>query len=141
MVTESNFNRHDYLTHAPASFFSNGQLGNTSLHNFLSVFTQYCLRRSTLSYSIRLCASWGVRNVGYTAKSGDILFVGSTTQFQFRPDKPWKSEGRKKAPKYRTPVGDYDAFLPQHPAYQDYWDTEKLRNDAQELHSIAQSGQ
>jgi putative DNA primase/helicase len=53
--------------------------------------------------------------LGYTAKSGGILFVGKTTQFQFRPDKPWKSEGGKRAPKYRTPVGEYDAFLPQHP--------------------------
>ena len=53
--------------------------------------------------------------LGYAAKSGGILFVGKTTQFQFRPDKPWKSESCKKAPKYRTPVGEYDAFLPQHP--------------------------
>lgn len=65
--------------------------------------------------------------LGYTAKSGGILFVGKTTQFQFRPDKPWKSEGCKKAPKYRTPVGEYDAFLPQHPTQKDYWDAEKLR--------------
>jgi putative DNA primase/helicase len=65
--------------------------------------------------------------LGYTAKSGGILFVGATTQFQFRPDKPWKASGSKRAPKYRTPVGEYDAFLPQHPADRDYWDTAKLR--------------
>lgn len=65
--------------------------------------------------------------LGYTAKSGGILFVGKTTQFQFRPDKPWKSESGKRAPKYRTPVGEYDAFLPQHPTDRDYWDAEKLR--------------
>lgn len=65
--------------------------------------------------------------LGYTAKSGGILFVGKTTQFQLRPDKPWKSESYKKAPKYRTPVGEYDAFLPQHPTDKDYWDAEKLR--------------
>ena len=65
--------------------------------------------------------------LGYAAKSGGILFVGKTTQFQFRPDKPWKSESCKKAPKYRTPVGEYDAFLPQHPTDKNYWDTEKLR--------------
>lgn len=65
--------------------------------------------------------------LGYAAKSGGILFLGKTTQFQFRPDKPWKSEGCKKAPKYRTPVGEYDAFLPQHPTDRDYWDVEKLR--------------
>ena len=65
--------------------------------------------------------------LGYAAKSSGILFVGNTTQFQFRPDKPWKSESCKKAPKYRTPVGEYDAFLPQHPTERDYWDAEKLR--------------
>jgi putative DNA primase/helicase len=43
--------------------------------------------------------------LGYAAKSGGILFAGATPQFQFRLDKPWKSEGSKRAPKYRTPVG------------------------------------
>ncbi|MEG4034581.1 DUF3854 domain-containing protein [Microcoleus sp. S36b_A4] len=65
--------------------------------------------------------------LGYTAKSGGILFVGKTTQFQFRPDKPWKSESCKKAPKYRTPVGEYDAFLPQHPTDKGYWEPENLK--------------
>jgi len=65
--------------------------------------------------------------LGYAAKSGGILFVGATTQFQFRPDKPWKSSGRKKAPKYRTPVGEYDAFLPQHPTDKNYWEPENLK--------------
>ena len=65
--------------------------------------------------------------LGYGAKSGGILFVGATTQFQFRPDKPWKSEGSKKAPKYRTPVGEYDAFLPQHPTDKNYWEPENLK--------------
>ncbi|MEG4197335.1 DUF3854 domain-containing protein [Microcoleus sp. Pol12A5] len=65
--------------------------------------------------------------LGYTAKSGGILFVGKTTQFQFRPDKPWKSESCKKAPKYRTPVGEYDAFLPQHPTDKSYWEPENLK--------------
>jgi putative DNA primase/helicase len=64
--------------------------------------------------------------LGYTAKSGGILFIGVETQFQFRPDKPWKSKEDKKAPKYRTPLGEYDAFLPQHPTDKDYWNTEKL---------------
>ncbi len=53
--------------------------------------------------------------------------MGKTTQFQFRPDKPWKSSGCKKAPKYRSPVGDYEAFLPQHPTDKDYSDAEKLK--------------
>jgi hypothetical protein len=65
--------------------------------------------------------------LGYKAKSGGILFLGKTTQFQFRPDKPWKSEGCKKAPKYRTPVGEYDAFLPQHPTDKNYWEPENLK--------------
>ena len=68
--------------------------------------------------------------LGYAAKSGGILFVGATTQFQFRPDKPWKSENgdkKKKSPKYRTPLGEYDAFLPRHPVDPDYWNIEKLR--------------
>jgi len=65
--------------------------------------------------------------LGYAAKSGGILFVGATAQFQFRPDKPWKSSGSKKAPKYRTPVGEYDAFLPQHPTDKNYWEPENLK--------------
>jgi putative DNA primase/helicase len=65
--------------------------------------------------------------LGYAAKSGGILFVGANTQFQFRPDKPWKSSGSKKAPKYRTPVGEYDAFLPQHPTDKNYWESENLK--------------
>src|SRR4028118_293066 len=64
--------------------------------------------------------------LGYPAKSGGILFVGAGTQFQFRPDKPWKSKEDNKAPKYRTPLGEYDAFLPQHPTDKDYWNPEKL---------------
>lgn len=66
--------------------------------------------------------------LGYAAKSGGILFVGKTTQFQFRPDKPWKSTSdSRKAPKYRTPVGEYDAFLPQHPTDKDYWEPSNLK--------------
>jgi len=65
--------------------------------------------------------------LGYPAKSGGILFLGKTTQFQFRPDKPWKSSGSKRAPKYRTPVGEYDAFLPQHPTDKNYWEPENLK--------------
>jgi putative DNA primase/helicase len=65
--------------------------------------------------------------LGYAAKSGGILFVGATTQFQFRPDKPWKSSGSKKAPKYRRPVGEYDAFLPQHPTDKNYWEPENVK--------------
>ena len=65
--------------------------------------------------------------LGYKAKSGGIWFSGDNTQFQFRPDRPWKSESCKKAPKYRTPVGEYDAFLPQHPTDKGYWEPENLK--------------
>lgn len=71
--------------------------------------------------------------LGYKAKSGGIWFSGHNTQFQFRPDKPWKSEADRKAPKYRTPVGDYDAFLPEHPTERDYWDIEKLRGTCYQI--------
>jgi putative DNA primase/helicase len=74
--------------------------------------------------------------LGYPAKSGGILFLGKTTQFQFRPDKPWKSEGCKKAPKYRTPVGDYDAFLPQHPTDKGYWEPENLKQHCYRIDDI-----
>ncbi len=71
--------------------------------------------------------------LGYKAKSGGIWFSGHNTQFQFRPDRPWKSATDRKAPKYRSPVGDYDAFLPEHPTERDYWDVEKLRGACYQL--------
>ncbi|MEG4891646.1 DUF3854 domain-containing protein, partial [Microcoleus sp. F8-D2] len=71
--------------------------------------------------------------LGYAAKSGGILFAGKTGQFQFKPDKPWKSESCKKAPKYRTPVGEYDAFLPQHPTDKGYWEPENLKQHCYQL--------
>ncbi|MEG3922220.1 DUF3854 domain-containing protein [Microcoleus sp. T3_A4] len=66
--------------------------------------------------------------LGYPAKSGGILFLGATTQFQFKPDKPWKSEGGKNAPKYRSPLGEYDGFLPKHPTDPNYWEPENLKH-------------
>jgi putative DNA primase/helicase len=48
-------------------------------------------------------------------KSGGILLSGEGIQIQFKPDKPWKNEGDKKAAKYRSPLGDYDAMLPNNP--------------------------
>ena len=65
--------------------------------------------------------------LGYEAKSGGILFCGQTTQMQFRPDRPWKSETddkNKKAPKCRIPLTDHgcDALLPTSPYTPDYWD-------------------
>lgn len=67
--------------------------------------------------------------LGYPAKSPGILFVGSGTQYQFKPDEPWGGSNGKK-PKYRTPTkgeGGYDAFLPNHPTSKRYWDVELLK--------------
>jgi hypothetical protein len=46
-------------------------------------------------------------------------------QMQFKPDKPWKGETDKKAPKYRSPLGDYDAMLPTHPQIEPFGATWK----------------
>ena len=62
-----------------------------------------------------LTAEEASQHMGYTAKSGGILLEGFGIQIQFKPDKPWKNEGDKKAAKYRSPLGDYDAMLPIHP--------------------------
>ncbi|MEG4317870.1 MULTISPECIES: hypothetical protein [unclassified Microcoleus] len=66
--------------------------------------------------------------LGYPAKSPGIMFVGDGLQFQFKPDEPWQSaDGKGKPPKYRSPVGEYDAFLPKHPADKGYWEVEQLK--------------
>ena len=68
------------------------------------------------------------QRLGYPAKSGGILLEGQGIQIQLKPDKPWKSEDEKKAPKYRSPLGDYDAMLPIHPEDPTYWtDVEALK--------------
>jgi predicted P-loop ATPase len=68
------------------------------------------------------------RLLGYRAKSGGILLQGQGKQIQFKPDRPWKNEGDKKAPKYRSPLGDYDVMLPSHPENSLYWeDLEALK--------------
>ena len=65
----------------------------------------------------------------YSAKSSGILIKGANGQSQFKPDKPWAEKQGKKAPKYRTALGDeYDALLPNHPTDPNYWlDLEKLK--------------
>jgi putative DNA primase/helicase len=66
--------------------------------------------------------------LAYRAQSPGILLQGDGWQMQFKPDKPWKGEGDKKAPKYRSPLGDYDAMLPSHPTDKTYWsDLEALK--------------
>lgn len=61
--------------------------------------------------------------LGYTAQSDGIMLQGCNGQKQFKPDKPWKSEGDKRAPKYRSQTGEYDAMLPTHPKESHYWDS------------------
>jgi putative DNA primase/helicase len=61
------------------------------------------------------------QRLGYTAKSDGIWLEGCNPQSQFKPDKPWKAEDDKKAPKYRSPLGEYDAMLPIHPNNPHYW--------------------
>ena len=68
--------------------------------------------------------------LGYAAKSGGILFIGQNGQIQFRPDKPWKKDGEKKAPRYRSPLGEFDAFLPPSPDNPLYWEIENLKRQA-----------
>ena len=60
--------------------------------------------------------------LGYQAKSPGIIIEGANGQYQFRPDKPWSDKQGKKAPKYRTALGDeFDAILPKHPTDKLYW--------------------
>jgi putative DNA primase/helicase len=67
--------------------------------------------------------------LGYEAKSGGMWISGETLQGQFRPDRPWKKEGDKKAPKCRTPLTDHgcDAIVPTHPTDKNYWEPENLK--------------
>jgi len=69
-------------------------------------------------------------HLGYTAKSGGILFIGQNGQVQFLPDKAWKKDGEKKPPKYRSPLGEFDAFLPPSPDNPLYWEIEALKREA-----------
>jgi putative DNA primase/helicase len=63
------------------------------------------------------------QRLGYTALSAGIWLEGSNGFGQYRPNKPWKSEGEKKAPKYRTATKEeYDAMLPRHPHNPRYWE-------------------
>jgi putative DNA primase/helicase len=72
--------------------------------------------------SASLDAAQASVRLGYPAKSGGIWLEGCNRQGQFRPDKPWKGEKDRKAPKYRTGRGAYDAMLPTCPDASDYWD-------------------
>lgn len=67
-------------------------------------------------------ANVATQYLGYIAQSDGIWLKGCNHQSQFKPDKPWKKEGDKNAPKYRSPLGEYDAMLPTHPTEPHYWD-------------------
>ena len=59
--------------------------------------------------------------LGYTAKSAGIWLEGINGFGQFRPNKPWKGENDKKAPKYRTAAKEeYDAMIPRNPSDPQY---------------------
>ena len=69
--------------------------------------------------------------LGYPAKSGGILFVGKNGQIQFKPDRPWRnSKSERIAPKYRSPLGDFDAYVPVAPNNPVYWEIEALKREA-----------
>ncbi len=75
-----------------------------------------------------LTAEEATQRLGYIAKSAGIVLEGFGIQIQFKPDKPWKNQGDKKAAKYRSPLGDYDAMLPNNPDDPHYWtDLEALK--------------
>jgi putative DNA primase/helicase len=66
--------------------------------------------------------------LAYRSQSAGILLQGRGWQMQFKPDRPWKGDGDKKAPKYRSPLGDYDVMFPSHPTDITYWnDLEALK--------------
>lgn len=62
--------------------------------------------------------------LGYKAKCGGIWLEGDNFVGQLRPDDPWNSEGKSKdkAPKYRNPLGEYDASLANNPHNPEYWE-------------------
>ncbi|MEG5037333.1 DUF3854 domain-containing protein, partial [Microcoleus sp. AT3-D2] len=75
-----------------------------------------------------ICANCGSADIpkatvllGYEAKSPCIVFYSDDLkQLQLKPLTPWPSADGKE-PKYRTPKGEYDIFLPKHPEIKDFW--------------------
>lgn len=92
-----------------------------------------------LANCLSVIANYATQYLGYTAKSDGIWLKGCNHQSQYRPDKPWlsekdKAEGKKKAAKYRSPLGEYDAMLPTHPTDPYYWsDLETLKAKAYKI--------
>jgi len=93
---------------------------------------QILARRIDLTWAAANCKSFDTSNatlmLDYPAKSAGIMLMSAEYgQWQFRPDEPWASKDGKK-PKYRTPKGEYDAFLAKHPEIEAYWhDLDALR--------------
>jgi putative DNA primase/helicase len=86
-----------------------------------------CVTKRGLSreWVLANCRSMEIKDastrLGYTSKSAGIWLEGTNGFGQFRPNKPWKNEGDKKAPKYRTAMGEeYDAMIPRHPSDPQY---------------------
>ncbi len=77
-----------------------------------------------------------------TAQSGGLIIEGANGQFQFRPDRPWRTsedkQKKRKAAKYRTAAGDeYDALLPRHPDNPYYWlDLEALKQSCWQINGV-----
>ncbi len=101
---------------------------------------QECIKKRGLNLQwvlancLSVIANYATQYLGYTAKSDGIWLKGCNHQSQYRPDKPWKAEDDKKAPKYRSPLGEYDAMLPTHPTDPHYWsDVEALKQKAYKI--------
>lgn len=91
-----------------------------------------------LNWALANCRSVSAQEasyrLGYTAKSDGILLEGIGIEIQFKPDKPWRDDKTKKAPKYRSPLGDYDAILLHHPDDPRFWnDLEALKQKAYKI--------
>ncbi|MEG4812735.1 DUF3854 domain-containing protein [Microcoleus sp. F8-D3] len=113
-------------------------VNTASTHNFLSpcqLRTRHLIEldRRGLDNEWGRASCWTVTAeeagiyLGYTPPSDGILFIGETTQTQFKPDAPKLNE-KKKLVKYLSPRGtDYDAFVPKHPTDEDYWMPDNLK--------------
>src|SRR4028119_305187 len=64
-----------------------------------------------LANCLSVIANYATQYLGYMAFSDGIWLKGCNHQSQYKPDKPWKKEGDKKAAKYRSPLGEYDAKI------------------------------
>ena len=103
-------------TYSPALFLNTKHQADAEKRGLLNDWTRMTFRSVT--------EEEGTFYLGYAAKSAGLLFCGQTTQIQFRPDRPWKKEGDKKARKCLIPLTDHgcDALLPTSPYQPDYWD-------------------